>query len=180
MGKELAVIFPGMGYHTDKPLLYYSKKIAARKNYDVIEIDYDFDYEVHGAGKLKVFEDAYARAYEIMQDVDLSQYERIVFIGKSIGTVVAAKYNQDYAVGAELIVFTPVEKTFMYIFDSDCMVFHGSADPLCDTDMLINSCEEDGITYVVIPDANHSLETQDVLRDIDNIHKVMEMVEKIL
>ena len=28
--KKLAVIFPGVGYHTDKPLLYYSKKIASQ------------------------------------------------------------------------------------------------------------------------------------------------------
>lgn len=27
MGKKICVVFPGIGYHTDKPLLYYSKKI---------------------------------------------------------------------------------------------------------------------------------------------------------
>jgi len=26
---KIAVVFPGIGYHVDKPLLYYSKKIAA-------------------------------------------------------------------------------------------------------------------------------------------------------
>ena len=26
--KKIAVLFPGVGYHTDKPLLYYSKKLA--------------------------------------------------------------------------------------------------------------------------------------------------------
>ena len=25
---KLAVIFPGIGYHTDKPLLYFGKKLA--------------------------------------------------------------------------------------------------------------------------------------------------------
>ena len=28
MGKRLAVIFPGIGYHCDKPILYYSRKLA--------------------------------------------------------------------------------------------------------------------------------------------------------
>ena len=32
MENKLAVIFPGIGYHTDKPLLYYGKKLA--KNMD--------------------------------------------------------------------------------------------------------------------------------------------------
>ena len=30
MENKLAVIFPGIGYHTDKPLLYYGKKIWIR------------------------------------------------------------------------------------------------------------------------------------------------------
>lgn len=27
---KLAILFPGIGYHTDKPLLYYSKKILKK------------------------------------------------------------------------------------------------------------------------------------------------------
>ena len=38
--KKLAVIFPGVGYHTDKPLLYYSKKLAAQNGYEIIEVPY--------------------------------------------------------------------------------------------------------------------------------------------
>ena len=30
MGKRLAVIFPGIGYHCDKPILYYSRKLSER------------------------------------------------------------------------------------------------------------------------------------------------------
>lgn len=34
---KLTVLFPGIGYHTDKPLLYYSKKLAAgyARKYDL-------------------------------------------------------------------------------------------------------------------------------------------------
>ena len=38
--KKLAVIFPGVGYHVDKPLLYYSKKIAAHYGYEIVEVAY--------------------------------------------------------------------------------------------------------------------------------------------
>ena len=37
---KTAIIFPGIGYHTDKPLLYYSKKLAAESGYHVIEVSY--------------------------------------------------------------------------------------------------------------------------------------------
>ena len=30
MEKRIAVIFPGVGYHVDKPLLYYSRKLAGK------------------------------------------------------------------------------------------------------------------------------------------------------
>lgn len=32
MEKKIAVLFPGIGYHTDKPLLYYSKKLARKRD----------------------------------------------------------------------------------------------------------------------------------------------------
>ena len=35
MEKRLAVIFPGVGYHVDKPLLYYSRKLAKEYGYEV-------------------------------------------------------------------------------------------------------------------------------------------------
>ena len=43
---KLAILFPGIGYHTDKPLLYYSKKILKNMDYDIKEIHFknlDFD-----------------------------------------------------------------------------------------------------------------------------------------
>lgn len=31
---KMAVFFPGIGYHCDKPLLYYAQKLAAEKGYE--------------------------------------------------------------------------------------------------------------------------------------------------
>ena len=38
--KKLALIFPGMGYHKDKPLLYYSSRIVQNLGYEIIHIEY--------------------------------------------------------------------------------------------------------------------------------------------
>jgi phosphoglycolate phosphatase len=46
--------------------------------------------------------------------------------------------------------------------------------------MCTQLCDELSLTYVVIPDANHSLETGDVEADIENLGKVMNMVGKLL
>ena len=39
--RMLAVVFPGVGYHVDKPLLYYSRKLIQALGYEVINIEYD-------------------------------------------------------------------------------------------------------------------------------------------
>ncbi len=180
MKRKLVVIFPGMGYHSDKPLLYFSKKIAKSKDYKIIDINYDFGYEVHTESKEKVFEDAMTISKSILDNINYEDYERVVFIGKSIGTVVAAKYNFENGIGAEMIIFTPVPQTFQYIDSEDCIIFHGSSDPLCATELVIEFCDGHSLTYAVIPDANHSLETGNVLIDIENIHKIMYSVDKVL
>ena len=35
---KIAVFFPGIGYNNDKPLLYFSRKIALEHGYEVITI----------------------------------------------------------------------------------------------------------------------------------------------
>ena len=37
---KLAILFPGIGYHCDKPLLYYAKKLARRYGYTIREVTY--------------------------------------------------------------------------------------------------------------------------------------------
>ena len=39
-GKRLAALFPGIGYHCDKPLLYYSAKLARAAGYAVMPVPY--------------------------------------------------------------------------------------------------------------------------------------------
>jgi len=63
--KKIAVIFPGMGYHSDKPLLYFSKRLAREKDYEIAEVSYEFPY----------------KAKEIMNDRGCMKEAGIVFHG---------------------------------------------------------------------------------------------------
>ncbi len=185
MSKSLAVIFPGIGYHTDKPLLYYSKKLAKQKGYEVLDVKYTFEEDfaaIKGDEQkmLNAFDSAFEQVTQSLKEVDFKEYDRVVFIGKSIGTAIAARYNMTFELDADLIVFTPIEATFAFMGPCEAFVFHGNADPLCDTDMCVQLCEEMSLTYIVVPDANHSLETGDVLADINNLGHIMNTVEKLL
>ena len=84
------------------------------------------------------------------------------------------------AEGVEMVVYTPIPETFAFLGACEGLVFHGSADPLCDTDMCEQLCDQMSLTYAIIPNANHSLETGNVEEDINNLGKVMSIVEKVL
>ena len=42
---KIAVIFPGMGYHSDKPLLFFAKRLARKAGYEVAEVSYEFPFK---------------------------------------------------------------------------------------------------------------------------------------
>ena len=114
---RIAVVFPGIGYHSDKPLLYYSKKLAREAGYIIVEITYEFPHkpgDIKGnADRMKnAFEIAAGQATEQLSPLKLDQCGDVLFIGKSIGTAVAAYYNEQNKTGARQIVFTPVPQTF--------------------------------------------------------------------
>ncbi|MDE7358050.1 MAG: alpha/beta hydrolase, partial [Lachnospiraceae bacterium] len=134
---KLAVFFPGIGYHCDKPLLYYSEKLAKQYQYETIKITY------HGLSKNldEAFADALAQTEARLAEVDWKQYEDVFFVSKSIGTAVACAYAAKYAVTCRNIYYTPLEKTFAYTLQSG-IVFHGTEDPWAGTEMVREKCRE--------------------------------------
>ncbi|MDE6433579.1 MAG: alpha/beta hydrolase [Lachnospiraceae bacterium] len=167
---KAAVIFPGIGYHTDKPLLYYGKKLARESGYQIIEVNYTgFPQNVKGnEEKMKQsFQIARTQAEELLCDVNFNEYESVLFISKSIGTVVAAAYDKDHAVNAKHIYFTPVPQTFFFAREASGIVFHGLNDPWCETAVVEESCQRLRLPLKTFGGANHSLETGNCLKDLE-------------
>ena len=112
---KLCVLFPGIGYHCEKPLLYYPAKLAKSKGYDVIPLKFSgFDNSAKGNEEKmsRAAGHAIALAAEQLSDIDFSQYEKVVFIGKSIGTIACLAYRETSGVNASCILLTPLEMTF--------------------------------------------------------------------
>ena len=79
MEKKIAVLFPGIGYHTDKPLLYYSKKLARKRGYEIVEVKYGpLPSGVKGnAEKMrKAFEMALIYATEQLAEIDFALFPK--------------------------------------------------------------------------------------------------------
>lgn len=182
--EKLAVVFPGMGYHVDKPLLYYAKKLAKAAGYEIIDVAYELpnrskdvlnDMEARKA----VFEVAMKQVKEQLSAVEFAKCGQVLFIGKSIGTALAACYDKTYQIGATHLVFTPVSQTFDFLRPGCGKVFHGNADPWCKTEIVAGKCKELDLELVLVEKANHSLETGDPIADIRELEKVMKEAEKL-
>ena len=71
--KKLAVIFPGIGYTADKPLLYYARRIAAEQGYEIMTIPYSgFPKKIRGDRKRmeESFRIALDQSEQLLAEVD--------------------------------------------------------------------------------------------------------------
>ena len=180
--KKLAVLFPGIGYHCDKPLLYYSAKLARAAGYQVLFVPYGgFPEKVRGDGdKLRAcFEIAWAQAVELLADVEWTIYSDILFIGKSIGTIVASRYAMEKNLKVRSVLLTPLVETFPFA-TGRAVAFHGTADPWAETGAIAAACEEKNIPLYLTEGANHSLETGDALRDVRTVEETMARIDSFI
>lgn len=175
MKKKIAVLFPGIGYHTDKPLLYYSRKLAMERGYEIAEVKYgELPANVKGNAKkmLEAFNKALQYSKEQLDKIEFNVYDEVLFISKSVGTAVAAAYAKNNKINSRQIYYTPVAESFEVIGENG-IVFHGTADPWVDTDIVRNECEKRNLPLYITENANHSMETGNVEKDIVIMEEIM-------
>ena len=181
---RIAVIFPGIGYHTDKPLLYYSAKLAASMGYEIIKIQYPpcpVNLKEADAAQIGFFVKECMKAVEkALNNIDLNGQEDILFVSKSIGTAVAAAYADKCGYSVRHIFFTPLVETFEHVKAGSGIAFNGTKDNWADSRTVIRLSGEKAIPITTIDDANHSLETGVVTADTEIICRVMKSVENYI
>ena len=197
--KKLAVIFPGIGYHADKPLLYYARKLATEAGYEEqIKIEYTCTQKkIRGDEEKmrKAFEELYAQAETALKDIRWEDYDDILFISKSIGTIIATTYEnrhlkdrhlQNNASNLKQLLYTPLTATFNTAAPTtepttattpttSTIAFIGTADPWSNVPEVIALARKNNIPIHVYDDANHSLETDDT---IENLHILRDVMKK--
>ncbi len=180
-----AVVFPGIGYHKDKPLLYYSIRLAKKAGYEITLIDFSQipwnGDDLKNPGKMKeLFDSALSVAKKELKDEAFDGCEDILFISKSIGTVVASCYAETMKLSVRHLFFSPVEQFGAFRISKGSLAFFGDSDPLADSRRIGEICAELGIVPGLISGGNHSLETGDVLKDIENLSGILARVKEWL
>ena len=102
---KAAVFFPGIGYHCDKPLLYYSRKLAQECGYEeTIALSYTYDGGNIRGNEEKMqqaFESLYEQAEKSLSAIDFDKYDEILFVAKSVGTIIASAYAEKHSNGTK-------------------------------------------------------------------------------
>lgn len=183
---KLAVFFPGVGYTVDKPLMYYSRKLASKLGYEIRLLPYSGFPKTDRADResmMTCFQIAREQTDEMLSDIDLMLYDEVLFIGKSIGTIVAAELAEQNAAGGNirLVLYTPLEETFSFSFGR-AIVFTGGDDPLVGgkNSRIARICGEKDIPCCVIPGADHSLECGRIQEDLKNLRGIMKDTKRFM
>ena len=114
-----------------------------------------------------------------MKEIQWDAYDDILFVSKSVGTAIAAAYARTHGVICRNVFYTPVALTFDEK-PRNGVAFTGTADPWVETETVLSSCEKAGLPLTVIEGGNHSLETENPMRNLDILKEVMEKTRRFI
>lgn len=187
---NLAVVFPGLRYNCDKPLLYYTTQILIQHRYDVLQLRADYkSREFKNLSKaeqtIQLIEDGKSLLNSGLQ---ARSYSNILIAGKSLGTIIMAFIlNENHELlSARTIWLTPlmhfptvsqaiVETTGpAFVVGSNTDTTFG-IEPVSRLQSMTN------VVVHTVQDANHSLEIPgDPLRSLQTLIQVAENLNKFL
>lgn len=167
MGKKIVFSFPG-GRGAEIPLLYFGAKYYEDNGYEKVFIGHPLPSADSDA--------LYENAKLVLESFDFSEYDDIVFVAKSIGTVVACKLKEALNINASLVLFTPIPETLPYIKSNNriLLVAASNNDRHLESEILCNLCEKENITCYIEPGVGHRMEVKnDIARNLQVIQNVI-------
>jgi len=150
-GEHLLVRLPGVS--RANAVMEFLEQIGEDLGYDLLEIPYGFhvaqtDFE-------------FTQIPDIRQDVVniLTQalehdYQSVVLVGKSLGTMIAVSLLPDFPQVKKLILLTPVQKSHTMTGNVPTLAVIGTADSRYDPAMIQNS---DTLQWLVYENMDHGL-----------------------
>lgn len=159
--KALAVVFPGQNYSAERSLLDYAGKVAAEHGCDLLILEYGYQSARTGFKREEldiVVEECKAALGAV------AEYEQLLFISKSMGTVIAGRLAAELGVQQKTahLYLTPIAETVPWIRKSRGSVIYGGSDPMFSGQHPAEISGLPNIRVYRIDDANHALEVGSV------------------
>lgn len=186
----LSVIYPGLRYSSDMPLLYYTTKLLTERGSDVLQLWADYtsaDYQSLPREQRAawLYEDGGAaiRAGQKQRD-----YGDLILVGKSIGTLILAvlAINEGMPENSISIWLTPLLH-LQYVVEAarqlpgQALFIGGGQDPSYTQESVAQLKELPNIMTITIEGANHSLEIPgDLPRSLKAMEEILQRIADFL
>ncbi len=160
--RRIIIIYPGNNYTSHHPVLYYLAQMGAQIDYDVLSLWYSFQLNdtPFESGKIK---SVYIQTQRVIEQVlNARDYDHIVIVGKSLGTILALQMAAGFEhPNKHLILLTPLLKAVEAAHAFRSLVIIGSEDRYFDDQNPLITAAPANITTRVMPGLDHALEYKD-------------------
>ncbi|WP_372633691.1 alpha/beta hydrolase [Cohnella sp.] len=168
---RLAVLFPGRNYPCELPLLYYAGNAALQHGFDLLILEYGYQAartQLHLSDLPKVIDESFESVLSVYE-----KHDQIIFISKSLGTLVAGEVHQKLQAQVDHLFLTPLADTIPFIQATNGIVIYGENDPLFGPKEVEQI--KDRSRTIVIPNADHGLETGNVKENLINLGIIVDV-----
>jgi len=183
---RLGLVFPGLGYNCDMPLLYYPTKLLLARGADVLQLRPDYATPEFQSlpGEERARRAGADASAALHAGLAQRHYRQIVLVGKSIGTLAIAQLVSTEARLADAVTIwlTPVFRGRQVVeaaarFQGPALFVAGTADSLFDADAMSRLREATRTETLVVEGADHSMEISgDLLRSVGVLDQVVRAV----
>lgn len=170
---SLAVIFPGLKYGHDKPLLHYARKAAQMSGKDVLCLNYEKKLDWDDIGK-PIIGAVADQCLSILNKCMKKEYKSVYFLSKSIGTEVAGNTLEKFKYSnVKSFYLTPTYSAIKYICKSKCFAIAGTNDNIFKDEYIEKVKKSNNVKLMLVEGGNHSLElSNDLIGSIDVLKTV--------
>lgn len=189
--RNVAIVFPGLAYNSQMPLLHYTIKTLFDSGLNVLAVDYDYSINPDFLGQSQSI-----RSDWLIEDVESSlraitedQKQTVVcLVGKSLGTLALGhllETHEDLR-DVKTIWLTPLIKNpqlleQMLAYMKDAILVIGAKDPHYDRDIIDRLNATTQLGGIVIEEANHSLEVEgDVTKSLRVLMQIVSVLQQFL
>jgi hypothetical protein len=181
--EKLAVIYPGMRYTCDKPLLYFTTELLLSKGFDVLQL-----WSNYGSKQFELLSQA-EKTIQIISDGQAllgtgrqaGAYTRVLLCGKSLGTLTMAFILNEHHDLTDLMTvwFTPLihlppVSDSILNTDSPAFIAGSLADTTFSSGPIDQITSKSNITTLITDQADHSLEIPgDILHSLNILDLVI-------
>lgn len=171
---SLVVIFPDENYSSDRPLLYYVRKVALLEGHDVLCITYRRRLTWRDMGLCTIDLEADSITDTIKERLSKT-YKNIYFISKGIGTEISGLVSDRLGYDKINNIFiTPTKFAVKHILNSKGLVVLGTNDDIFTQDYIDKIQEYKNIEMISFKDADRYLENP------EDINKTIEILEEMI